>query len=774
MRDTFLALCGFLGLGFAAGLLLSSDAHAQERTTVGDALRRVTTVVIPSLPLPVEKTVADSLLKRIPSRAHLAERGGSGAPRAGEFIIRIERGGEDTSAGWFRFSIAPDGTGELTASRPHLLYGALCRVLEEWEGDDVQKHATARKEVFRLPWLEGNDGLFVGVPRFIRNYDPEATIRGMARLGCSHVSVNVLAATEAAEQGVPGEDYPRFYVYSPDIDQFVETDLTRGLYRQEYLQANLDLLKKNASLAEAYGLTPGLTVCSPRTMPDAFFTKYPYLRGARVDHPFRSYHPRYTATLSHPLVRWHYAQLMKKIMREVPQLGYLTLWTNDSGSGFEYVSTLYAGRNGGAYLIREWKSDSAIARAAGENVIRYLRLLRDAASETNSRFRVITSLAYFGSEKDIILNGLGDRLDLQVQAADTADAQRWSALRARGTNGPALFGTVRAAPNYVLGVPCPWLTFDRLSGTASGVANISVTFDPPSLAPWSVNREIIRAFQSRPGTPVDTIVTSIARRWCGADAAPGLVLAWRLADSAVRLFPDVPLYGNSWAFPWYRHWVRPFVPDIDAIPKNERAYYERHMIASFNNPTLVDFGADILWLLMDRESAASIVTTCDSLVWKPLDGAIRILDTMSVTEARKGGAGSGVLRDQRDRLVALRCYYRTLRNVAGWIDGVHGYIGARSAGERDRMLRAVRETIDDEVKNAGDLYGLWSTTRTEFMPVAVDGENWALYGHNFGDLLQKKIALMNQHRNDTPAIDPDFMWRVGPESPVQMGEYLRY
>ncbi|HEX7574410.1 MAG TPA: hypothetical protein VF514_15085 [Bacteroidota bacterium] len=774
MRVTFVALCRFLGLGCAAGLLLSSDAGARERMTVADALLRATSVEILSPPLPVERTVAESLLKHLSPGAHIEERHMSASPRAGAFRVSVKRGGEDTSAGWFSFRISADGTGELMASRPHLLFGAFCRVLEEWGGDDVQKYATARKEVFRLRWLEGNDGLFVGVPRFIRNYDPKATIREMARLGCSHVSVNVLAATEAAEQGVPGEVYPRFYVYSPDLDQFVESDLTRGLYPAEYLQANLDLLKKNASLAVAYGLTPGLTICSPRTMPDAFFTKYPYLRGARVDHPFRSYHPRYTATLSHPLVRWHYAQLMRTIMREVPRLGFLFLWTNDSGSGFEYVSTLYAGRNGGAYLIREWKSDEAVARAAGENVVRYLRLLRDAASETNPGFRVITSLNYFGSEKDIILNGLGDRLDLQVQPGDTAGESRWRPLQARGTKSPALFGSLRAAPNYVLGVPCPWLTLDRLTAAASaGVPNLSVTFDPPSLAPWSVNREMIRAYQCSEGEPVDSVILGIARRWCGADAAPGLVRAWRLADRSVRSFPDVPLYGNSWAFPWYRHWVRPFAPDIASIPPEERAYYERHMIATFNNPTLIDFGADALWLLMDGGQAASIVRTCDSLVWEPLDGAIRALDTLVSGVARDGMTG-GVLHDQRDRLVALRCYYRTLRNVAGWIAGVHGYTGARSAGERDRMLRAVRETIDDELKNAGELYELWNTTRTDFMPVAAQGETWALYGENFGELLRRKIALMHQHRNDTPAVDPDFMWRVGPESPVKAGEYLKY
>jgi hypothetical protein len=161
-------------------------------------------------------------------------------------------------------------------------------------------------------------------------------------------------------------------------------------------------------------------------------------------------------------------------------------------------------------------------------------------------------------------------------------------------------------------------------------------------------------------------------------------------------------------------------------------------------------------------------------VWGPLEGATRILDTMTAAAAFNGGAGAGVLRDQRDRLVAFRCYCRTLRNVAGWVVGVHGYIRAGSAGEREMMLRAVRETIDDELKNTQDLYELWSTTHAEFMPVAALGESWALYGENFGDLLLKKIKLMKEHRNDTPAIDPNFMWRVGPESPVSPKEYLRY
>ena len=89
------------------------------------------------------------------------------------------------------------------------------------------------------------------------------------------------------------------------------------------------------------------------------------LRGPRVDHPFRSFRPRYTMTLTHPRVREHYAEMMAALMREVPDLGFLAVWSNDSGSGFEHTKSLYVGRNGGAYMIREWRDDADIAQIAG-------------------------------------------------------------------------------------------------------------------------------------------------------------------------------------------------------------------------------------------------------------------------------------------------------------------------------------------------------------------------------------------------------------------------
>jgi hypothetical protein len=178
------------------------------------------------------------------------------------------------------------------------------------------------------------------------------------------------------ETGPKGEVYPMFYTYCPALDQFVSSRLNKGLYPFYYLSANLAYLKENARLARKYGLVPGLLCFEPRSVPEEFFARYPMLRGARVDHPFRSFRPRYTMTTAHPLVREHYAEMIARLLAEVPELGFLTVWTNDSGSGFEHTKSLYVGRNGGPYLIREWKDDAEL-RVAGEHAP--FRVLRDAA-----------------------------------------------------------------------------------------------------------------------------------------------------------------------------------------------------------------------------------------------------------------------------------------------------------------------------------------------------------------------------------------------------------
>ena len=233
------------------------------------------------------------------------------------------------------------------------------------------------------------------------------------------------------------------------------------------------------------------------------------------------------------------------------------------------------------------------------------------------------------------------------------------------------------------------------------------------------------------------------------------------------------LYGdNNWGFPWYRLLVRPFAPDIEKIPEAERAYYEKYMTVTFNNPNLVDLGTDILWTLMTTEQADAAVAQADRATWKPLDEAIAVLG-----EAVRGvGGGSrAVFVDQLDRLRAAALLFPDAAQ--------HGRLGGRrsrllskprtrprrtGAGPRSRAM------VDDEITNAKDLAALFESSKTRFMPVDPTGETFNMYGANLPELIRKKIALMEKHRNDEPRIDPDFMWRLPADAGLDPKSYLKF
>jgi hypothetical protein len=278
-----------------------------------------------------------------------------------------------------------------------------------------------------------------------------------------------------------------------------------------------------------------------------------------------------------------------------------------------------------------------------------------------------------------------------------------------------------------------------------------------SLAPYDCNGEVVRALQADPNVPLQEILLDAATRWAGAEFAPQLVEVWMLSDEAMRAFPaDIPM--STFAFPWFRLWVRPFVPDIDAIAEKDRAYYERFLLATFNNPARVDLNADMLWRYQTVAGAAERKTRIDTSALPPLEKALQMAAEVQRT-LPDGHQAAPVFEDLRDRLLATRTFLRTMRNTMAWTEAVHGYMEAATPGEREHCRHLCRAMVDDELENARDLLSLWKRTDRDLFPVSVCGETLHIYGDNFGDLLAQKIALMERHRDDEPGVDKDYMWR---------------
>jgi hypothetical protein len=678
------------------------------------------------------------------------------------------------------------GTGCLVASHPYYLHGFTQYLLSDLISEDVTGYVNGRifEPAFKTHRV-AYDYFLTQEGRITQGLDRETYMKELARNGFTHVEVNGLGSPMAIETGPKGEVYPMFYTYCPALDQFVYSTLNKGIYPYYYLSANLNYLKENAALARKYGLIPGMLSFEPRAVPEEFFNKYPMLRGARIDHPFRSFKPRYNMTITHPKVLAHYAEMIQKLIREVPDLGFLNIWTNDSGAGFEHTKSLYVGRNGGAYLVREWKDDAEIAKLAGDNALRFFGVLKDAATEMNPYFRIITRMESFYGEHDYIINGLKGKLDIETasliqrgwdmpyshpmypdrkdinagcvfqQDFDEREKPIFKGIEETGSQVSFYYAygpQTMFAP--LMGIPYPKLTRKRLEtlheNGVNYLAHMGGTF-PPEKVPFNINHEVLRNYQLNSQRPVEELLESYAKNHVDGEDYKILLKAWDITEAGILGFPNISSLYSTIGFTWYRLWVRPFVPDIEKIPQSERDFYEDFMCTVPHNPNNVDLSKDVLFTLTTPERSREDALRIDQNVLPKLDEALRLLEPCM--------GKAPIFKDQYVRIKALRCWMTTMRNIAVWVDSVYGFMNATGSAEKQKFKLAVQEMMILEVANSQDVIQLFKSG-LEFIALTDKGETPLMYGINLPELMAHRIVMMKAHINDDPYIDHNFMVRM--------------
>ncbi|MEO7598556.1 MAG: hypothetical protein ABIV50_06465 [Opitutus sp.] len=696
------------------------------------------------------------------------------------------------SSAWMWLRIDEQGKGEICATHGSFLFAAV-RLLATTPGDLTREKLAAG--VF-LPasfgWHRPHwDACFTQYWRSARKFDPERYVAALAEAGFTHCEVNGLQADMPLEDFVAWEYYPQFYTYGPGFNHFVDTPLTQGIWPAHYLDANLHHLLDLASLSRRYGLKPGLFMFEPRTMPERFFSKYPTLRGARVDHPFRSRLPRYTMAQDHPIVQRHYREALKKIIRAVPDLSYMSIWTNDSGAGFEHTASLYVGRNGGPYMIREWRSHDKVAQAAGESIVRYLRNLQGAAAELNPDFDVTLRIEPFKVEHDHIKAGMGPHVSWEAPSLlvrgydvpyshprypenkaaagslfhttlDQSETDTLMASRARGVD-PVLHYSASSVMNHepLLGIPFPRMLHEKYTAMrTAGLQRISCLggLTNPGQAPYWPNPVVMTAAQFFPDKPVSQVLSEFATRLVGATHASALTQAWEEFETGLSWQPLIPLFC-VFGFCWQRTWDRPLVPDIEAIPATERSYYERHGCFQHNNPGLNDLGKDVLFDLITRESGAKIAADIDREVIPRIRS---LVDGLSASLPGIDERARGVFLDLRDRARAYLCWITSLRSVCAWCEHVYTYLAATEDSAKAASKKALQASIDLELANTRELIALLESTTSEVLVVSGVAENTFFYGENLVEHLKTKLRLTEQYRHHEPRIDRDIYWRATP------------
>lgn len=743
---------------------------------------------------PAEITAAEELAKLTGARVGEATSGvrGVAVAVASRGLPRGLPSKARDAAAWMWLRIDEAGTGEICATHLSFLFAAV-RLLGAGTSD------LTREKLAAGVWLPATfswhrphwDACYAQYWRSARKFDPERYVAALAEAGFTHCEVNGLQAHMPYEDTVPWEYYPQFYTYSPGFNHFVDTPLTEGVWPAHYLDANLNHLKKLAALGRRYGLKPGVCMFEPRSMPDRFFAKYPTLRGARVDHPFRSRLPRYTMAQDHPIVQRHYREALLKLMHHVPDLSYMSVWTNDSGAGFEHTASLYVGRNGGPYMIREWRNHDKVAQAAGESIVRYLKNLQGAAATLNPDFDVILRIEPFKVEHEHIKAGMGPHVtwegpsmlvrgyqlpyahpkypenkavagSLFHTTMDKSEKEALAASRAQGVE-PVLQYAGSSVMNHepLLGVPYPRMLHQKILALHDvGFSRVSCfggLANAPQ-APYWPNPVVIRAAQFFPEKPVEEVLTEFATSLVGPAYAGSLTKAWDEFEQALVYQPLVGLYC-AFGFCWQRTWDRPFVPDLEAVPASERAYYERHGCFQHNNPSLGDLGKDVLFDLITQESGAKMAADMDREVIARLHPLIARLDQQG--KAATGSAGT-VFFDLRDRVRAYLHWLTSLRNVCAWCETVYGYLGTDDPKAKAAFEQKLQAAIDLELVNIQGLIKLLETTESEVLVVSGVAENTFFYGENLVEHLKTKLRLTAQYRHHKPRIDKDAYWRPIP------------
>jgi hypothetical protein len=693
---------------------------------------------------------------------------------------------------WMWLRIAENGTGEICATHGSFLFAA------------VRLLATATSDLTRAKlaagvWLPATfgwhrphwDACYTQYWRSARKFDPERYVAALAEAGFTHCEVNGLQAHMPFEDMVASEYYPQFYTYAPGFNHFIDTPLTQGVWPAHYLDANLNHLKKLADLGRRYGLKPGVCMFEPRTMPDRFFAKYPSLRGARVDHPFRSRLPRYTMAQDHPIVQRHYREALQKLMRHVPDLSYMSVWTNDSGAGFEHTSSLYVGRNGGPYMIREWRNHDKVAQAAGESIVRYLKNLQTAAAELNPNFDVILRIEPFKVEHQHIKAGMGNHVTWEAPSLlvrgydvpyahpkypenkavagslfhttmDKTENETLLASRAQGVE-PVLHYSASGVMNHepLLGLPFPRMLHEKFTAMRqAGLARISCLggLTNSAQAPYWPNPVVIQAAQFFPEKSIDQVLSDYSTSLVGTAHAKTLTTAWQDFENALMWQPLVGLYC-AFGFCWQRTWDRPFVPDVEAVPAADREYYERHGCFQHNNPGLIDLGKDVLFDLITQASGTKMAADMDKEVIARLRPLIARLDEQARALT---GSPKAVFLDLRDRVRAYLHWVSSLRSVCAWCETVYGYINATDEATKTAFEQKLQAAIDLELANVRGLIELLETTTSEVLVVSGVAENTFFYGENLVEHLKTKIRLTEKYRHHKPRIDRDIFWRPIP------------
>jgi hypothetical protein len=176
-----------------------------------------------------------------------------------------------------------------------------------------------------------------------------------------------------------GSPWHEYMSYHASICKFFPDPQLASFLPSDWVAKNRELLMAKAAILREFGLNAAFSSNDTEFLPEAFFERYPQLRGPRVDHPRRSTRPEFSPCMDLPETLAMIKRMTAELKRNVPEILDIFAHNNDAGAGLCWADYLYTGPNGPAYCRR---------RDMGDRVKGLLEAMEQGAEEGGGRVSI--------------------------------------------------------------------------------------------------------------------------------------------------------------------------------------------------------------------------------------------------------------------------------------------------------------------------------------------------------------------------------------------------
>jgi hypothetical protein len=550
--------------------------------------------------------------------------------------------------------------------------------------------------------------------------------------GVTHVRITDSLPWSRWQYDDPADPYPSWVISNPGLLKIAIPEALKRYIPSGHAERVMKILEQRSAILRKLGLKAAISCFDPSMLPEAVFADHPLWRGARVDHPARSRHPRWAPSIDNPEVLALYKEAMTLLLKRCPGIEVVCITTNDSGVGLDWSSGTYAGKLGNTL----YRGRPMEARLEG-----FFSTLRAAATDA------------------------GATLDIAIKWTREPDPRRIARKLSAGMaienfEGPdatpfqnaAGFEEFYYSPYHpVIGIPQPRRVLDGLVAAERHPApRLVLNFGD------RMNRDLyfdlydrFRAEKQKPRTELEQLafLRELAVARVGDEKADRLTELWQnVHESAPNLqMLNTGGYVTDLGDVQQRWLTRPFVPFPHELKPEEKDYYRKFLFQARSEA--------------DAENLADIQATVWSgwatklFVYKIASPVIRRNRESAAIAKQLGDA------DLARRFEIFNCFLKTAnaaidyqaqldraRRKPGFPDDPAWESETRIGWDHQLMMETARAEID----NTAVLIDLLGENPGQYLVLAPtkEEEDIRLLGPDIVEQLRKKLQVMNAHWED--------------------------